>query len=222
MTKDEFLPLTEYRKLPETEMQKRASDFFSRMRGRRTVREFSDQPVDRKIIEYCLRTAATAPSGANQQPWRFVVVSDTIAKQRIRESAEKIEKDFYSKAATLKWRDSLKQLKTGPSKPFLEIAPYLIAIFSQSYGYSAKKEKIKHYYVTESVGIATGMLITALHHAGLAALTYTPANMKFLNKILTRPTNEKPFMILVVGYPSVSALVPALQKKALEEIAVFI
>jgi iodotyrosine deiodinase len=222
MTKNEFLPLTEYRKLPETEMQKQASEFLSRMRGRRTVRDFSEQPVDRKIIEDCLRTAATAPSGANQQPWRFVVVSDTIVKQKIRESAEKIEKNFYSKEATLKWRDTLKHLKTGPSKPFLEIAPYLIAIFSQSYSYSAKKEKKKHYYVTESVGIATGILITALHYAGLATLTYTPANMKFLNKILARPTNEKPFMILVVGYPSASALVPALQKKTLEDIAVFI
>ena len=222
MAKYEFLPLTEYRKLPKTEMQKRASDFFSRMRGRRTVREFSDQPLDRNIIEDCLRTAATAPSGANQQPWRFVVVSDTIVKQQIRESAEKIEKDFYSREATSKWRETLKHLKTGPNKPFLEIAPYLIVIFSQSYSYSAKGEKKKHYYVTESVGIATGMLITALHHAGLATLTYTPANMKFLNKILARPTNEKPFMILVVGYPSESALVPVLQKKALEDIAVFI
>ena len=222
MIKNEFLPLTEFRKLPETEMQKRASDFLSQMRGRRTVREFSDQPVDRKIIEDCLRTAATAPSGANQQPWRFVVVSDANVKQQIRESAERIEKNFYSKEATKKWRDTLKHLKTGPKKLFLEIAPYLIVIFSQSYSYSAEKEKKKHYYVRESVGIATGMLITALHHAGLATLTYTPANMKFLNKILTRPTNEKPFMILVVGYPSASALVPALQKKALEEIAVFI
>jgi iodotyrosine deiodinase len=222
MTKNDFLPLTEYRKLPESEMQKRASEFYSRMCGRRTVREFSEQPVDRKIIEDCLRAAATAPSGANQQPWRFVVVSDTIVKQNIRESAEKIEKDFYSKEATLKWRDTLKHLKTGPSKPFLEIAPYLIAIFSQRYSYSAKKDKKKHYYVTESVGIATGILITALHHAGLATLTYTPVNMNFLNKLLARPTNEKPFMILVVGYPSASALVPALQKKALEDIAVFI
>ena len=137
-------------------------------------------------------------------------------------AAEKIEKEFYSKETTKKWRDALKHLKTGPSKPFLEIAPYLIAIFSQSYGYSANGEKTKHYYVTESVGIATGMLIAALHHAGLVTLTYTPVNMRFLNKILSRPSNEKPFMILVVGYPSEAALVPAIQKKALEDISVFI
>jgi len=192
------------------------------MRGRRTVRDFSDQTVDRKIIEDCLRAAATAPSGANQQPWRFVVVSDTLVKQHIRESAEKIEKGFYSRKATVKWRDTLKHLKTGPRKPFLEIAPYQIVIFSQSYSYSTKGDKKKHYYVKESVGIATGLLITALHHAGLATLTYTPANMNFLNRILARPANEKPFMILVVGYPSASALVPVLQKKALEDIAVFI
>ncbi len=222
MTEEGFQPLTGYRRFPETEMKKRASAFYSQMRRRRTVREFSDQPVDRKVIENCLRTAATAPSGANQQPWRFVVVSDTIVKQRIRKSAEKVEKDFYSKDTTLEWRDALKQLKTGPQKPFLETAPYLIAIFSQKYSYSTKGEKKKHYYVAESVGIATGMLITALHHAGLVTLTYTPANMKFLNNILTRPTNEKPFMILVVGHPSEPAIVPILQKKTLEDISVFI
>ena len=222
MAENTFLPLTDYCKFPESEMKKRASEFYVEMRRRRTVREFSDQPVDRNIIEDCLRTAATAPSGANQQPWSFIAVSDFTVKRRIREAAEKIEKEFYSKEITRKWRDALKHLKTGPSKPFLEIAPYLIAIFSQSYSYSANGEKTKHYYVTESVGIATGMLITALHHAGLVTLTYTPVNMRFLNKILSRPTNEKPFMILVVGYPSEAALVPAIQKKALEDISVFI
>ncbi|MBW1701524.1 MAG: nitroreductase family protein [Deltaproteobacteria bacterium] len=222
MAENTFLPLTDYCKLPESEMKRRASEFYVEMRKRHTVREFSDQPVDRNIIEDCLRTAATAPSGANQQPWSFIAVSDFTVKRRIREAAEKIEKEFYSKEITRKWRDALKHLKTGPSKPFLEIAPYLIAIFSQSYSYSANGEKTKHYYVTESVGIATGMLITALHHAGLVTLTYTPVNMRFLNKILSRPSNEKPFMILVVGYPSEAALVPAIQKKALEDISVFI
>lgn len=203
-------------------MKKRASDFYSRMRERRTVREFSDQPVDRVVIEDCLRAAATAPSGANQQPWQFVVVSKPGVKRQIRESAEKVEKNFYSKKATLQWRETLKHLKTGPSKPFLETAPYLIVIFSQTFSYSAKGKKQKHYYVNESVGIATGMLITALHNAGLATLTYTPVSMRFLNKLLSRPSNEKPFMILVVGYPSESALVPAIQKKTLADISVFL
>ena len=222
MAEKTFLPLTDYCKFPEAEMKRRASEFYVEMRRRRTVRNFSDQPVDRSIIEDCLRTAATAPSGANQQPWSFIVVSDLTVKRRIRDSAEKIEKEFYSKEATRKWTDALKHLGTVPSKPFLEIAPYLIVIFSQRYSYSANREKTKHYYVSESVGIATGMLITALHHAGLVALTYTPVNMRFLNKILSRPSNEKPFLILVVGYPSETALVPAIQKKALEDISVFI
>ncbi len=222
MAEKTFLPLTDYCKFPEAEMKKRASELYLEMRGRRTVRNFSDQPVDRSIIEDCLRTAGTAPSGANQQPWSFIVVSDLTVKRQIREAAEKIEKEFYSKEATRKWTDALKHLGTVPSKPFLEIAPYLIVIFSQRYSYSANREKTKHYYVSESVGIATGMLITALHHAGLVTLTYTPISMRFLNKILSRPSNEKPFMILVVGYPSEKALVPAIQKKALEDISVFI
>ncbi len=222
MAEKAFLPLADYCKFPETEMKRRASEFYAEMRRRRTVRNFSDQSVDRGIIEDCLRTAATAPSGANQQPWRFVVVSDLTVKRQIREASEKIENEFYSKKATEKWTDALKHLGTVPSKPFLEIAPYLIVIFSQKYSISANGKKSKHYYVSESVGIATGMLITALHHAGLAALTYTPVNMKFLNKILARPSNEKPFMILVVGYPSETALVPVIQKKALEDISVFV
>jgi len=222
MAEKKFLSLTDYCKYPEAEMKKRALDFYAEMRRRRTVRHFSDQPVDRSIIENCLRAASTAPSGANQQPWSFIVVSDQAVKRQIREAAEKIEKEFYSKEATKKWVNALEHLGTIPSKPFLETAPYLIAIFSQLYGYSASGEKTKHYYVSESVGIATGMLITGLHHAGLVSLTYTPANMRFLNKILARPSNEKPFMILVVGYPSENALVPAIQKKSLENIAEFV
>jgi nitroreductase len=222
MAEKTFLPLTDYCKFPEAEMKKRASEFYLEMRRRRTVRNFSDQPVDRNIIEDCLRTAGTAPSGANQQPWSFIVVSELTVKRRIREAAEKIEKEFYSNEATRKWTDALKHLGTVPRKPFLEIAPYLIVIFSQRYSYSANGEKTKHYYVSASVGIATGMLITALHHAGLVTLTYTPSSMRFLNKILSRPSNEKPFMILVVGYPSETALVPAIQKKALKDISLFI
>jgi len=222
MAEKKFLSLTDYCKYPEAEMKKRALDFYAEMRRRRTVRHFSDQPVDRSIIENCLRAASTAPSGANQQPWSFIVVSDQAVKRQIREAAEKIEKEFYSKEATKKWVNALEHLGTIPSKPFLETAPYLIAIFSQLYGYSASGEKTKHYYVSESVGIATGMLVTGLHHAGLVSLTYTPVNMRFLNKILARPSNEKPFMILVVGYPSENALVPAIQKKSLENIAEFV
>ena len=222
MGEDKFLPLIDYCEYPEDEMKRRASEFYKEMTRRRTVRHFSDRPVDRSIIEDCLRTASTAPSGANQQPWRYIIVSDQAVKRQIREAAEKIEKEFYSKEATKKWVNALQHLGTGPMKPFLENAPYLIAIFSQLYSYSSDGEKKKHYYVSESVGIATGILITALHHAGLASLTYTPANMRFLNKILKRPSNEKPFMILVVGYPSENALVPAVQKKSLEDIAEFV
>ena len=222
MAEKQFMPLSDYCRYPEAEMKKRALDFYGEMRRRRTVRSFSDQAVDRSVIENCLRAAGTAPSGANQQPWRFVVVSDQSVKKRIREAAEEIEKKFYSQEATKKWVHALGDLGTVPVKPFLEDAPYLIVIFSQLYGYSANGEKTKHYYVSESVGIATGMLITALHHAGLASLTYTPANMRFLNKILARPENEKPFLILVVGYPLEDVVVPAIQKKPLEDIAEFI
>lgn len=222
MTEEQFLPLSDYQNQPESEMKIKALDYYKEMRRRRTVRSFSDKPVERSIIENCLRAAGTAPSGANQQPWRFIVVSDQSVKRQIRKEAEKVEGEFYSKEATEKWVDALEHLGTVPTKPFLEDAPYLIAIFSELYSYSENKEKVKNYYVSHSVGIATGMLITGLHHAGLALLTYTPVNMTFLNKILERPSNEKPFMILVVGYPSEDALVPVLQKKTLEEIAQFI
>lgn len=222
MSETPFLPLADYQKWPEAEMRSRAATFYAEMKRRRTVREFSNEPVNRTIIEDCLRTAGTAPSGANQQPWQFIAVSDPEVKRDIREAAEEIEADFYHREATQTWRNALKKLKTGPKKPFLETAPYLIAIFSQLYDVSADNEKIKHYYVNESVGISTGMLISALHYAGLATLTYTPANMRFLNKILSRPSNEKPFMILVVGYPSKDVRVPVIEKKALGDFSVFI
>lgn len=222
MTEKVFLPLSEYRRYPEEEMQRRTADFYNEMKRRRTVRDFSDTPVDRKIIETCLKTAGTAPCGANQQPWSFVVISNTAVKRQIRVEAEKVEAEFYSREATEKWRDALKDLKTGPSKPFLETAPYLIAIFCQNHSHSTDGQKIKHYYVKESVGIATGMLITALHHAGLVSLTYTPVNMSFLNTVLSRPANEKGFMILVVGYPHETTLVPDIKKKTLGDIAQFI
>jgi nitroreductase len=222
MSDNTFLPLGNYQKLSETEMKSRAAGFYAKMKRRRTVRQFSDQPVDRSIIEDCVRAAATAPSGANQQPWHFIVVSDTAVKQKIRRAAEEVEAKFYSQEATRKWVNVLKPLGTGPSKPFLETAPYLIVIFSQPYHLSDDGAKRKHYYVLESVGIATGILITGLHHAGLVTLTYTPSNMRFLNPILSRPSHEKPFMILVAGYPAEDARVPDLKKKPLAAIADFI
>ena len=222
MSEENFIPLVNYRKYPEAEMKERATHFYEDMRRRRTVRDFSDQPVDRSIIDNCIRTAGTAPCGANQQAWKFVVVSNPEMKSKIRNAAEKVEAEFYTKEATGKWRDALKHLETGPKKPFLETAPYLIVIFAEQYGFSPEGEKIKHYYVKESTGISTGMLITALHNAGLASLTYTPVNMSFLNGLLARPASEKPFMILVAGYPSDSVLVPDLTKKALEDIADFV
>lgn len=222
MADKKFHPLTDYRKYPEVEMKNRTLNFYSEMRRRRTVRDFSDQPVDKRIIENCLQAASTAPSGANQQPWRFVVVSDPAVKKQIRGAAEKVETNFYHKEGTKNWVKDLEHLGTIPSKPFLEKAPFLIAVFSQLYGISPSGEKQKHYYVSESVGIATGILIAGLHHAGLASLTYTPVNMRFLNKILKRPPNEKPFLILVVGYPAKDAVVPAIQKKSLKEIAEFV
>jgi iodotyrosine deiodinase len=217
-----YLPLTTYHAYPVAEMQVRATAFYEEMRQRRTVRDFSERPVPRAILESCLRTAGTAPSGANQQPWHFVVVSDPAVKLRIRQAAEAEEREFYERRASQEWLAALAPLGTDAHKPFLETAPYLIAIFAQVHGLAADGGKVKHYYVTESVGIATGLLIAALHHAGLATLTHTPSPMGFLNEILERPTQERPFLLLVVGYPADQARVPAITKKTLEEIATFV
>jgi len=203
-------------------MQRRASDFFIEMKRRRTVRDFSDRPVPHDVIENCIRTAGTAPSGANQQPWHFVVVSDPEIKYQIRLAAEEEERAFYSGRAPEEWRETLAHLGTDANKPFLETAPSLIIIFAESYGINEQGEKVKNYYASESVGIATGMLISALHHAGLATLTHTPSPMSFLSTILERPTNERPFLILVVGYPQEDAKVPVIIKKPLEDIATFL
>jgi iodotyrosine deiodinase len=217
-----FSPYTSYHEYPVAEMTRRAAEFYADMRRRRTVREFSDRPVPREIIEDCLRAAGTAPSGANMQPWHFVAVSDPAIKRRVRTEAEREEYEFYHHKATPEWLDSLAALGTDEHKPFLEVAPYLIVIFAQSYGVLADGQKVKHYYVQESVGIATGVLITALHHAGLVSLTHTPSPMGFLNEILDRPLHERPFLILVVGYPAEGAQVPMIGKKSLAEIATFI
>ena len=202
-------------------MLERSAKFYQKMKARRTVRDFSARPVPREIIENCLRTAGTSVSGANQQPWHFAVVSDPEIKKAIRVAAEKEEQLFYGKKAPQDWLDALAPLGTDANKPFLETAPYLIAIFQQRFGENADGGKAKHYYPTESVGIATGMLITALHEAGLASLTHTPSPMAFLSEILGRPRSERPFLLLVVGYPAEDAHVPAIGKKPLDEIATF-
>jgi iodotyrosine deiodinase len=216
-----YIAHTEYREYPIVEMQQRADEFYAEMRRRRSVRHFSERPVPRAIIETCVQTAGTAPNGANLQPWHFVVVNDPVVKQRIRLAAEEEERAFYNNRAPQEWLDALAPLGTDAEKPFLESAPYLIAIFAQSYGLAADGSRVKHYYVTESVGIATGFLIAALHHAGLATLTHTPSPMGFLNEILGRPDYERPFLLLVAGYPADGVTVPAITKKSLAEIASF-
>ena len=216
-----FLPLvfTEY--APD-EMRARAAAFYELMRRRRTVRDFSDRPVAREIIEDCVRNAGTAPNGANMQPWHFVIVSDPAIKRQIRLAAEAEEQEFYQNRAPAEWLAALAPLGTNAHKPFLETAPYLITIFAQSYGLLPDGRKVEHYYAQESVGIATGFLIAALHYAGLATLTHTPSPMNFLNDILGRPANERPFLLLVVGYPAANAQVPDIRKKPLAEIATFL
>lgn len=221
MIEPHFVPLEEYREYPPAEMRQRTTAFYEEIRRRRSVRDFSSRPVPIEVIEYCLRAAASAPSGANQQPWHFVVVRDDALKARIREAAEAEEREFYERRAPDEWLEALAPLGTGPEKSFLEIAPILIAIFAQSYSFDEGGNRRKHYYVQESVGIATGILITALHHAGLATLTHTPSPMGFLNEILERPPNERPYLLLVVGYPAEDAQVPVISKKPLEEVASF-
>jgi len=197
-------------------MQRRSQEFLKSIQRRRTIRDFSDEPVSKEIIVDCLKSAATAPSGANRQPWHFSVVSDKEIKKQIRKAAEEEEKKFYSGRAPDEWLEALEPLGTDENKPFLEVAPYLIVIFSEAYGLDDKGNKIKNYYVSESVGIATGMLITALHNAGLVTLTHTPSPMNFLRKILGRGENERAFLILVTGFPSENATVPNIKKKDLE------
>ncbi|MGB8476337.1 MAG: nitroreductase family protein [Candidatus Acidiferrum sp.] len=222
MAEPVFLPLTTYREYSRDEMKERIKKFREDMLRRRTVRQFSSRPVPREVIEDCLRVAGAAPSGANQQPWHFVAVSDPKMKHQIREAAEKEEYDFYHGRAPDEWLEALAQLGTDEHKAYLETAPYLIAIFAQTYGLTPIGNKVKNYYVMESVGIATGMLITAVHMAGLVSLTHTPSPMGFLNKLLDRPTHEKAFLLLVVGYPGEDARVPDISKKPLKEIATFI
>jgi nitroreductase len=223
MPRNPFVPLPDYREYPEAEMVRRARQFHAELKRRRTVRHFSSRPVPRAVIDGCLNAAATAPSGANLQPWHFVIVSDPETKRRIRQAAEEEERHFYRHRAPQEWLDALAPLGTDEHKPFLEHAPYLIAVFAQKHSYLPDGRKVKHYYPTESVGLATGMLIAALHIAGLATLTHTPSPMKFLNEILGRPNStERPFLLLVVGYPDKSATVPDIARKPLDEVVTYI
>ncbi|MGM9516879.1 nitroreductase family protein [Roseateles sp. DB2] len=200
--------LVHYRELPADEMKARALAHYEQQKRRRTVRDFDSRAVPREVIEHCLLAAGTAPSGANQQPWHFTVISDPALKRQIREAAEEEERAFYSGRAPEEWLRALAPLGTDPNKPFLEEAPLLIAIFAQKYGIDEQGERFSHYYVPESVGIATGFLISALHDAGLATLTHTPSPMGFLNGLCRRPDNEKPVILLVVGYPKPGCQVP--------------
>jgi nitroreductase len=219
MSEPKFVPLTTFRSYPPEEMEARARGFYEELNRRRTVRQFSGRPVPRAVIEDCLRAAGTAPSGAHMQPWHFAVVSDPEIKKQIREAAEKEERDFYHRRAPKEWLDALAPLGTDEHKPYLETAPYLIAIFIRRRSQRPDGSAIKHYYAVESVGIATGLLISAVHHAGLVSLTHTPSPMGFLNQVLKRPDSERPFMLLVVGYPAEDASVPDLERRPLEKIS---
>jgi len=223
MQEHDRLALMDFQEYPADEMTRRAEWFYSEIKRRHTVREFSDRPVPRSIIETCLKAAGTAPNGANHQPWYFCAISSAELKKKVREQAEIEERSFYGGKAGEEWLDALKPLGTDASKPYLEAAPWLIAIFAQRKGGVRAGIDRQNYYVTESVGIATGFLITALHHAGLATLTHTPKPMNFLNALCGRPDTERPFLLLVVGYPAEGASVPvhATVKKPLEDIAAF-
>ncbi len=210
----------EFRRMPPQEMKQRAADFLSCMQTRRTVRDFSSEAVDDAIIEDCLRTAMLAPNGANRQPWTFVVVSDPATRQELRAAAEAEERAFYAERAPEEWLDALAPLGTDASKPFLETAPVVICIFAESWKPGSDGSQQKNYYVAESVGIATGFLIAALHHAGLATLTHTPSPMKFLNVILGRPKNERPYLILVAGFPAADCTVPEIDKRDFDDVVI--
>ena len=222
MDEPRFMRLEGWQERTPDDMRRRAREFFEQMNRRRSVRQFSDRPIPDGVIEDCLRTAGTAPSGAHKQPWHFVAVRDPVLKRRIRLAAEEEERAFYGGRAPDEWLDALAPLGTNESKPFLETAPCLIAIFARSFGLRPDGEREKHYYVQESVGIATGFLIAALHGAGLVTLTHTPSPMGFLNELLGRPKEERAFLLLVTGFPVADVRVPELSRNPLDEIATFV
>lgn len=222
MSEPRFVPLPGYEEYPPELMQLRAAAFAALLQRRRTARQFSDRAVPRTLIEQCLLAAGTAPSGAHQQPWHFVAISDPAIKARIRIAAEQAEREFYQRRAPQEWLAALRPLGTDAHKPYLETAPWLIAVFLRRFARASDGHKVKHYYTDESVGIATGFLIAAVHSAGLVSLTHTPSPMGFLTEILGRPKDlERPFLLLVVGYPAADATVPDIVRKPLAEIATF-
>ncbi len=218
----DFVPWTGHIEYPPDEMLRRSREFNVQMQRRRTIRSFSDRPVASEVIEQCILAAGSAPSGAHQQPWFFVAVSNLATKRDIRERAEQAEREFYNGVAPEEWLEALAPLGTDEHKPYLDTAPWLIAVFAQLWGVRADGTKRKHYYVQESVGIACGMLITALHHAGLATLTHTPSPMGFLAERLGRPDNERAIMLVVAGYPAEGVRVPDLRRKSLVELSSFV
>ncbi len=222
MTAPRFIPAPTIDSRSDKELIERAEEFYTTMQRRRTARDFSDRPVPRDLIEQCIRTAATAPSGANLQPWHFVAISDSDLKREIRISAEAEEKEFYEHRAPKAWLEALAPLGTDWHKPFLETAPWLIAVFAQPFRILPDGTRSPTYYAVESVGIAAGMLVTAVHSCGLTSLTHTPSPMGFLNRILKRPSHEKPFLLLVVGHPARDARVPDISRKSLVEISSFV
>lgn len=221
MADPETLSWQPYPPLSDADRIARANDFLDSMATRRSCRQFADAPVPRAVIEAAIRTAGTAPSGANHQPWHFAVIESPEAKAAIRVAAEEEERAFYGGRAGSEWLEALHPLGTGPDKPFLEIAPWLIVVFAQRRGGVELAARAQNYYVTESVGIACGLLLASLHQAGIATLTHTPNPMRFLNRLCRRPADEKAQMIIVAGHPAPDAMVPAyaLQKKSLEQIA---
>ncbi len=213
-----YIPFHHQRLSREEEIA-RSKSFYELLNSRRTIREFSPEPVPIEIIEYLIRSSGTAPSGANKQPWRFVLVTDPEVKHRIRVAAEAEEKESYERRMPNEWLEDLEPLGTDWHKPFLEIAPYILVIFREDYRIVEGQVR-KNYYVTESIGIAVGLLLAAIHHAGLVALTHTPSPMGFLNQILNRPKNEKPFLVMPIGYPAPNAVVPDIHRKPLEDILI--
>lgn len=224
MKTHEASPLSDYVEYPVDEMLQRSADFYENIKRRHSIRNFSNRPVAKAIIENCIKSAGTAPSGANHQPWHFVAIHSDEVKKQIREQAEIHESNFYQGRASEEWLDALKPLGTDANKPYLEHAPWLIAVFSEKKGGITIEEKNTNYYVHESVGIATGFLINALHTSGLVTLTHTPKPMSFLSKVCNRDENSRPYMLIIAGYPGEDATVPhhASTKKALEDIVTFL
>lgn len=222
---EQQVPLTDFIEYPPEQMLARAIEHLADIRRRHSIRKFSDRPVARELIEQCILAAGAAPSGANHQPWHFVAIQSPEVKQQIRTEAEALERGFYSGRAGEEWLDALKPLGTNANKAYLETAPWLIAVFSKKRGGVEERDDKTNYYVHESVGLATGFLLQALHHAGLGTLTHTPKPMSFLSKICGRDNdNERPYMLIVTGYPAADATVPvhALKKKSLEQISSFL